>query len=139
MDLPPDDWQRWQDEIQRCQLLSLEVTATVPPLRTEQLRRARYHADRRRVLNKVGPERAVAFLREEMLRALAGEQPDSTIERWFRLHRLEFGGPPIVHTIDMMDLGIRKLVAEGVADQVADRAGHRSGRPPCTGSVCNCV
>jgi hypothetical protein len=127
-----DDAQRYADELDRCHRLSLDVTAPAPPQRTVQLRDARYYADRARVLTLVGVERGVAFLREETLRALTGDR-DGGMERWFRLHCLEFGGPPIEHVNVLMGKGVRKLEGEGVADMVAEscrteRRGWMMGR-----------
>lgn len=136
---PVSDWQRWQDELQRCVMLSLDVTAPAPPLRTVQVRNARYYADRRRILSMIGPERAVAFLREEALRALAGDPPDSPAGRWFRLHHLEFGGPPVEHTVDLMNAGVQKLEEEGFANVVAEYSRSRRCRmfPPCADACMN--
>lgn len=115
-----DDAQRYADELARCDRLSLDVTEPAPPQRTVQLRSARYYQERARVLRLIGQDRAVALLREEAFHALAGARPDSWLERWFQLHYLEFGGPPVEHTTDLMDQGVRKLAGEGVADMVAE-------------------
>lgn len=115
-----DDAQRYADELARCHRLSLDVTAPAPPQRTTELRSAKYYAERARILRLIGQDRAVALLREEMLSALAGARPGNWLERWFQLHHLEFGGPPVEGTADLMDRGVRKLVEEGVADLVAE-------------------
>lgn len=136
------DWQRWQDELQRCHVLSLQVTAPVPPLRVVQTREAKYYEQRGRVLSLVGPERAVAFLREETLHALAGAPPLGPAARWYPLHVLEFGRPPegsdfvefptSVAMVSLMNEGVRQLMREGIADQVAEYGREQRGsRPQC--------
>lgn len=124
-----NDVKRVADEIERCHRASLDVTAPAPPLRTVQIRNARYHAERARVLRRVGVTAAVAFLREEALEALAGNPARGGAPRWFALHRLESGGPPIEHTVDLMSEGVRKLEREGVADVVAESG--RAARREC--------
>lgn len=124
----PDE-RRVADEIARCHRASLNVTAPAPPLRTVQIRNAKYHAERARILALVDVAAAVTFLREEALAALAGTLNRLPMERWFVLHQLEFGGPPIERLSDMMDQGARKLVREGVADLVAESG--REARRGC--------
>ncbi len=119
------DAQRHADEVARCLKLSLDVTAPAPPLRIKQIRDAKYYAERARILDLVGVERGIAFLREEALRALTHGQ-DSNLERWFQLHALEFG-PVAANMVDLMGEAVRKLVTEDFADVVAEqgRAEHR--------------
>lgn len=126
-DPPIGDWQRWQDEIERCRLLSLDMTiSSVPQERTAQLRRAKRYAERARVLEKVGPERGVAFLREEALRALSGT-PETLLEGWYRLHHLEFGGPPFQTVLESMIVSVEKMITEGVIDRAIEYS--RTNRP----------
>lgn len=128
-DVPSGDWQRWQDEIQRCHLLSAPDGVVVTSMSMDRRNNdARYYTDRARVLTKVGPERGVAFLREELLHALAGELPDGAFGRWHQLYRLEHGRPAVAGNpmVDLMNAGVEKLVAEGVADQIAEA--HRHAR-----------
>ncbi len=131
----------YEQEIARCHMASLAVTAADPRERTGQMRSAKYHAERERVFRKVGTAATVAFLREEMLNALTGGGPDGALTRWFRLHALEFGDE-INHVADLMDAGARKMISEGVADLAAEsgrrlrdgearKVCRRHGMPEC--------
>ena len=119
-DVPDGDWQRWQDELQRCALFSADVPEVLDDTQRPSAsgRNARYHAERHRVLSLVGPVRGIVFLREETLRALAG-QPDTPMTRWLRLHTLEYGDN-METVIDILNAGVEKAVREGVADVIAE-------------------
>lgn len=135
-----DDWQRWRDEIQRCALLSTEQQTTGTQFeKPTHARNARYYTERGRVLSAVGPERGITFLREEALRALAGER-DGAMTRWLRLHALEHNGA-VWSVADAMNAGVEKAVREGVADMLAERnRARRAARlrcPECGGAYCD--
>lgn len=121
-EVPDGDWQRWQDELQRCTLFSADVPEALDDKqrRSAECRNARYYAERRRVLSLVGPVRGIVFLREETLRALAGQPRDTPMTRWLRLHTLEYGDN-METVIDILNAGVEKAVREGVADMIAER------------------
>lgn len=113
------DRQRFEDELRRCELLSAEVKAPCPPGPVTPNNDARYYAERGRILRRMGVDRAVAFLREETLAALAGTK-QGKINRWFILARLDkFGDVTPSYEalarstiVDLLDAGVGQLTPD---------------------------
>lgn len=143
------DPQRYADELERCRILGMEVPAPYPsPSSVTTGNDARYYAERGRVLAAVGPERAVAFLREETLAALTGCTAGPW-GRWMALHVLEkFGAyhPESITTgsliVGLMQEGILKLIEDDVIGDVieagrARRHAWATSCPTCPGGICD--
>lgn len=93
------DRQLFEDELRRCEVLST----------------TRYYAERGRVLEKLGVDRAVAFLREEALAALTGEnQHRARVNRWFILARLDKFGDVEPSYAGLVRMSVVSLVAQAV-------------------------